>query len=170
MKKIIILLLLLAWTSNSFSQDVVNKGYRGYINIALGDAYNLNSAQKVSTNNMQLFSMISTTHGYCIKNWFVGAGVGYYHSFRDKENMYPFYAAGRYTFGKVKLNPYIECRAGIMYDPLWIEKVQKYGALSTGVRLYKGIQAGLSASIFSRPSCYFTANAAVVVSYEIGKY
>lgn len=62
----------------------------------------------------------------------------YYHSYRDKENMYPFYAAGRYTFRNVKIKPYIGFRAGIMYDPLWIEKVQKYGALSAGVSVYKG--------------------------------
>jgi len=52
--------------------------------------------------------------------------------------MYPFYAAGRYTFRNVKIKPYIGFRAGIMYDPLWIEKVQKYGALSAGVSVYKG--------------------------------
>ena len=104
-----------------------------------------------------------------MKNWFVGAGVGYYHSFRDKENMYPFYIAGRYTFEKVRIRPYIEARAGIIYDPLWIETVQKYGALSAGVSVYKGLQVGLRGSIFSRPSRLFTANAAVVLSYAFGK-
>ena len=83
--------------------------------------------------------------------------------------MYPFYLAGRYTFGNTKLKPYIGLRAGIMYDPYWLEKVQKYGALSAGINVYKGLQAGVRFSIFSRPSRYFTANAAVVISYEIGK-
>lgn len=146
-----------------------NSGYRGYFDFAGGDAYNLNTAQKISTNNMQWYSMLSTTHGYQLKNWFVGAGVGYYHSYRDKENMYPFYAAGRYTFRNVKIKPYIGFRAGIMYDPLWIEKVQKYGALSAGVSVYKRFQVGLRMSVFSRPSRYFTANAAVTLNYEIGK-
>lgn len=144
-------------------------GYRGYFDLAVGDAYNLNTAQTISTNNMQWYSMLSTTHGYQLKNWFVGAGVGYYHSYRDKENMYPFYAAGRYTFRNVKIKPYIGLRAGIMYDPLWVEKVQKYGALSAGLCIYKGFQAGIRMSVFSRPSRYFTANAAVVISYEFGK-
>ncbi len=145
------------------------KGYRGYVDLGLGDAYNFNTDQKISTNNMQWYSEISTTHGYVMNNWFVGAGIGYYHSYRDKENMYPFYAAGRYTFGQ-KLKPYIEARVGIVYDPYWIEKVQKYGALSVGVRVYKGLQVGLRASVFSRPSRYFTVNAAVILSYAIGKY
>lgn len=144
-------------------------GYRGYVDFAVGDAYNFNTDQKISTNNMQWYSMFSTTHGYVMKNWFVGAGVGYYHSYRDKENMYAFYAAGRYTFEKAKIKPYIEARAGIIYDPLWIEKVQKYGALSVGVSVYKGLQVGLIGSIFSRPSRFFTANTAVVIGYSFGK-
>ena len=170
MKKIILLLLGLSWISIVDAQeDGVNRGYRGYVDFAIGDAYNLNTAQTVSTNNMQWYSMFSTTHGYHWENWFVGAGLGYYHSYRDKVNMYPIYAAGRYSFGNVIIKPYIEARAGIMYDPNWIEKVQKYGALGGGVKVYKGLQAGLRLSIFSRPSRYFTANAAVVISYEIGK-
>ena len=145
------------------------KGYRGYVDIAGGDAYNLNTAQKISTNNMQLYMEISTTHGYVFKNWFVGAGVGYYHSFRDKENMYPIYLAGRYTFEGTKIKPYIDVRGGIVYDPYWISKVQAYGSLSAGLKVYKGLQAGLRLSVFSRPSRYFTANAAVVLSYTYGK-
>lgn len=145
------------------------KGYRGYLYFSLGDAYNLNRRQLISTNNMQLYSMISTAHGYVLKNWFLGAGIGYYHSFRDKENIFPLYAVGRYTFENVKIKPFIEARAGIMYDPLWIEKVQAYGALSVGVNVYKKVQVGLRGSLFSRPSRYFTANAAVVTSYTIGK-
>ena len=144
-------------------------GYRGYVEFAVGDAYNMNTAQTISTNNMQWYTMFSTTHGYQLKNWFVGAGVGYYHSYRDKENMYPLYATGRYSFENTKLRPYIGVRAGIMYDPLWIEKVQKYCALSAGLSIYKGIQAGIRMSVFSRPSRYFTTNAAVVLSYEFGK-
>lgn len=147
----------------------LNRGYRGYVDIALGDAYNLNTAQTISTNNMQWYSEITTTHGYVLNNWFVGAGVGYYHSYRDKENMYPFYATGRYTFEKAKIRPYIEARAGIVYDPYWIEKVQKYGALSVGVCVYKGLQVGLRGTIFSRPSRFFTANAAIVLSYAFGQ-
>ena len=143
------------------------KGYRGYVDLAVGDAYNLNTAQTISTNNMQCYGMMSTTHGISLKNWFVGMGVGYYHSYRDKENMYPFYLAGRYTFENTKLCPYLGARAGIMYDPNWVEKVQKYGALSVGLSVYKSFQVGLRLTVFSRPSRYFTANAAVVLSYEI---
>lgn len=170
MKRFFLLFFMLGCIIMANAQEnVSNNGYRGYVDVALGDAYNLNTAQTISTNNMQWYSEITTTHGYVMKNWFVGAGVGYYHSYRDKENIYPFYAAGRYTFENAKIKPYIEARAGIVYDPYWIEKVQKYGALSAGVRVYKGLQVGLRASVFSRPSRYFTANAAVVLSYAIGK-
>lgn len=146
-----------------------NNGYRGYVDFAFGDAYNFNTAQKISTNNMQLYSEISTTHGYHQGNWFVGGGVGYYHSFRDKENMYPVYAAGQYIFRNVKMNPYIETRVGIVYDPRWVHQVQAYGALGVGMSVYKRLQVGLRISAFSRPSRYYTANAAVVLSYAIGK-
>ena len=170
MKRVVLLLFYMVcfFVVNAQEQNSTN-GYRGYVDFAVGDAYNLNTAQTVSTNNMQWYTMLSTTHGYHWKNLFAGVGVGYYHSYRDKENMYPIYAAGRYTFENTKVRPYIGIRAGIMYDPYWIEKVQKYGALSTGLNVYKGLQAGLRFSIFSRPSRYFTANAAVVISYEIGK-
>lgn len=170
MRKIVLLFLCLVCTLLADAQEVVSSnGYRGYVDLAIGDAYNFNTDQKISTNNMQLYNMVSTTHGYVIKNWFVGGGIGYYHSFRDTENMYPVYAAGRYTFEKVKSNLYIEARAGIMYDPRWVETTQKYGALFCGIEVYKGLQVGIRGSIFSRPSRYFTANAAVVMSYAFGK-
>lgn len=145
------------------------RGYQGYVDFALGGTYNLNTAQLFSTNNMQLYSEITTTHGYMFNNWFVGGGVGYYHSFSDEENIYPIYATGRYTFEKFKIRLYLEARAGIAYDPYWIEKVQKYGAMSIGIRVYKRLQVGLRETVFCRPSRYFTANAAVVISYEFGK-
>jgi len=167
MKKYLVLLVCFMCVMYLGAQD--HKGYKGYVDFAIGDAYNLNTAQTISTNNMQWYSMISTTHGYQIKSWFVGAGMGYYHSYRDKENMYPFYLAGRYTFNKARLMPYVEARTGIVYDPYWISTIQAYGALSVGIKVYKGFQVGLGGSIFSRPSRYFTANAAVILSYSIGK-
>ena len=169
MKKIVILFFFFLLFASMYAQSGVYKGYRGYFDVAIGDAYNLNTAQTVSTNNMQWYAEITTTHGYVIKNWFVGAGVGYYHSFRDKENMYPIYLAGRYTFEGTKIKPYIDVRGGIVYDPYWISKIQAYGSLSAGLKVYKSFQVGLRGSIFSRPSRYFTANASVVLSYEIGK-
>ena len=60
-------------------------------------------------------------------------------------------------------------RGGIIYDPRWVSKVQAYGALITGVTVYKMLQVGLRLSLFSRPSRFFTANAAFVLSYELGK-
>lgn len=169
MKKFLLFFFFIGFTSLIVKADEPYKGYKGYVDVVLGDAYNLNTAQKISTNNMQLYGAITTTHGYQLKNWFVGGGVGYYHSFRDKENMYPVYAAGRYTFCKIKKRPYIETRAGIIYDPRWVQTVQAYGALGAGMNVYKKIQVGLRTSIFSRPSRYFTANAAVVLNYTIGK-
>ena len=151
----------------TYGFEPYNKGYRGYFEIALGDAYNFNTAQTISTNNMQLYSMVSTTHGYVLDNWFVGGGVGYYHSVRDRENMFPVYAAGRYTFDSVRLRPYIETRAGIIYDSKWVRPVQAYGALRTGVNFFKQLQIGFGFSLFSRPSRFFTANATIVLSYAI---
>lgn len=170
MKKVLFLFFVIVLCSfNSAQAGEPLKGYRGYFDFSLGDAYNLNRKQLISTNNMQLYSMISTSHGYVLKKWFVGAGVGYYHSFRDKENIYPIYAVGRYTFENVKIKPFIEARAGIVYDPRWIETVQAYGALSVGMNVYKKLQVGLRGSLFSRPSRFFTANAAIVTSYNLGK-
>lgn len=170
MKKVLLLFFELVWFSIAIAQEnEPNKGYRGYVDFSLGEAYNPNPEQRTSINNLQLFSIFSTTHGYVLNNWFIGAGVGYYHSFRDKENMYPMYLAGRYTFEGTKIKPYIDARAGIVYDPYWINKVQAYGAIGAGIKVYKGLQAGLRLSVFSRPSRYFTANAAVVLSYAFGK-
>ena len=170
MKRLVFLFFLLAGSLISNAQEGRSaNGYRGYVDLAVGDAYNFNTDQIISTDNMQWYSMISTTHGYVLKNWYVGAGVGYYHSYCDKENMYPIYATGRYSFENPRIKPYIEVRAGIMYDPYWIEKMQKYGALSAGVCVYKGLQVGLRGAVFSRPSRYLTANAAVVIGYTFGK-
>ena len=146
-----------------------DRGYRGYVDFAIGDAYNLNTAQTISTNNMQWYCEFTTTHGYVLKNWFIGGGLGYYHSFRDKENMYPIFAAGRYIFEKVKIKPFIEVRGGIVYDPRWVRQVQAYGALVAGVKVYKTLQIGLRGTFFSRPSRYFTGNAAIFLSYAFGR-
>ena len=170
MKRFLLLFVGLLWISLVFAQgNEPYKGYRGFVDFSLGDAYNLNTAQTISTNNMQWYSEITTTHGYVMNNWFVGGGVGCYYSFRDKENMYPIYTVERYTFENVKIKPYLEARVGIIYDSQWIHQVQAYGALSGGMNVHKRLQIGLRASIFSRPSRYFTANAAVVLSYAIGK-
>ena len=165
MKRIFVLFLVILWVATAKA----GIPYRGYMDFSLGDAYNFNTAQTVSTNNMQLYGMASTTHGIVLKNWFLGAGVGYYHSFRDQENMFPLYLAVRNTLDKVKVHPYIEARAGIVYDPLWERKLQVYGTLGAGVSLHKTIQLGVRLSAFSRPSRYFTANAAVAVSYSFGR-
>ena len=172
MRKVIIFILL--FSSLQFlplyaQKGDLYKGYRGYVDLAVGAAYNLNTAQTISTNNIQWYTEISTTHGYVVKNWFVGVGAGYYHSFRDKENIYPFYLAGRYTFEGTKIKPYIDVRGGMAYDPYWISKVQAYGALCAGFKVFKGLQVGLRATVFSRPSRYFTANASVVIGYAFGK-
>ena len=170
MKRLVFLFFLLVGYLMSNAQEGKSTNvYRGYVDLAVGDAYNFNTNQIISTYNMQWYSMISTTHGYVLKNWFVGVGVGYYHSYRDKENMYPIYATGRFTFENTIIKPYIEVSAGIMYDPYWIKKTQKYGALSAGVCVYKGLQVGLRGSVYSRPSRYFTPNAAVVIGYAFGK-
>ena len=47
----------------------------------------------------------------------------------------------------------------------WNSKGQAYGTVSLGMELYKNIQLGCRATIFSRPSRYFTANASVVIGY-----
>ena len=130
-----------------------------------GVAYNLNTAQTVSTNNMQFYSSVTTTHGILLTQCFVGLGVGYMHSYRDKENIYPLYSAFRYTWEKVQLKPCADVRLGIAYDPYWISKVQTYGAVSLCMELYKNIHLGCRATVFSRPSRYFTANASVVIGY-----
>ena len=171
MKKLFLIFLGIYLISvSALRADNPIKGYKSFVDVTIGDAYNLNTAQTVSTNNLQWYSMVSTTHGYRFYNWFVGAGIGYYHSYRDKENMFPAYLAGKYTYEKAPgVKPYIEAQVGIMYDRLWIEKVLKYGSLGAGINVYKGLQLGLRVSLFSRPSRFFTANAAIVLSNAFGK-
>lgn len=167
MKRIIIVFFLL--TEVSFlARAISDYGYKGYFDFSLGVAYNINSIRLFSSNNMQLYGEISTTHGLVIEDWYVGVGIGYYSSFYDKESMYPIFVEGRYTFKDVKMTPFLETRVGIIYDPRWIQTVQKYGALGAGMKIYKGLHAGIRASIFSRPSRFFTANAAFFMSYSFG--
>lgn len=164
--KIVCLCMALCLTVGLSAQNVSSLNYKGFVDMEGGIAYNLNTAQTVSTNNMQYFSTITTTHGIQMRQCFVGLGVGYMHSFRDKENIYPMYGAFRYVWETVRMKPFADVRLGLVYDPYWITKVQKYGAISIGVEVYKNLQAGCRASIFSRPSRYFTANASVVLGYS----
>ena len=166
MGRIVCLCVVLCLTIGLFAQNMSSLKYQGFVDVEGGIAYNLNTAQTVSTNNMQFFTTVSTTHGIQIKQCFVGLGVGYMHSYRDKENMYPAYGAFRYTYDKVRLKPFADVRLGIVYDPYWISKVQTYGAISIGAEVYKKLQIGCRASVFTRPSRYFTANASVVLVYK----
>lgn len=165
MRRIISSIFFLCLTNVFWAQDVNSLEYKGFVDLETGIAYNLNTAQTVSTNNMQFFTTVTTTHGVQMKQYFVGIGVGYMHSYRDKENIYPVYGAFRYTYDKVRLKPFADVRFGIVYDPDWISKVQTYGAISIGSEVYKKLQVGCRASVFSRPSRYFTANASVVFGY-----
>lgn len=164
-RKIVCLCTALCLTVMLSAQDEVLLKYRGFMDLEGGIAYNLNTAQTVSTNNMQFFTTVTTTHGIQMKQYFVGLGVGYMHSYRDKENIYPMYGAFRYTYDKVRLKPFADVRLGIVYDPYWISRVQTYGALSIGVEVCKKFHIGCRASIFSRPSRYFTTNASFVLGY-----
>lgn len=165
MKRIVSLWLTLCLVVVLYAQNNLSMKYRGFVDVETGIAYNLNTAQTISTNNMQLFTSITTTHGVHWKQCFVGVGVGYYHSYRDKENIYPVFGTFRYTWEKIKIKPFADVRLGIAYDPYWISKVQTYGAMSVGVEVYKKLQVGCRATVFSRPSRYFTANAAIVLGY-----
>ena len=166
MKRIISLCLFLCVAIAIKAQDINDMKYKGFADLEIGIAYNFNTAQLVSTNNMQLFSTITTTHGIQLKQCFVGVGVGYIHSCRDKENIFPMFCAFCYDWKDMKRKPFTDVRLGIVYDSYWISKVQGYGAISLGVELYKSIQMGCRAAIFSRPSRYFTANASVVLRYS----
>lgn len=165
MRRIICLYLFLCVASAMRAQDASGMKYKGFVDLESGITYNLNTAQTVSTNNMQFFTTLTTTHGIQLKKCFVGLGVGYMHSYRDEENIYPMFGVFRYDWKNVKWKPFADVRLGIVYDPYWISKVQTYGAISIGVDVYKKLQVGCRASIFSRPSRYFTANASVVLGY-----
>ena len=165
MKRIVCLCMAICLAVVLHPQNYVPLKYKGIVDMVGGIAYNLNTAQTVSTNNMQFFSSVTTSHGFQLKQCYLGLGVGYYHSYRDKENIYPVYGVFRYTWEYIQLKLFADVRLGIAYDPYWISKVQAYGAVSLGVELYKNIQLGCRATVFSRPSRYFTLNASVVLGY-----
>ena len=165
MRKIVCLSITLCLAIGLFAQNESSLKYVGLVDLEGGIAYNLNTAQTVSTNNMQFFTTVTTTHGIQMKQCFVGLGVGYMHSYRDKENIYPIYGAFRYSWEKSRVKPFADVRLGVVYDSYWINKVQKYGAISIGVEVYKKLQVSCRASIFSRPSRYFTVNSSVVLGY-----
>ena len=139
--------------------------YKGMLELECGAAYNFNTAQLVSTNNMQLFTTIATIHGLYLKPYFVGLGGGFYHSFRDNENIYPVFTEFRYDWGDMRFKPYIDLRLGVVYDPYWISTVQGYGGFGIGVQVYENLHFGCRGAVFSRPSRYFTANASIVIGY-----
>lgn len=60
-------------------------------------------------------------------------------------------------------------KVGLIYDPYWIEKVQKYGAITGSLEVYNNLRLDLEGSVFSRPARHFTTNALFVVSYSFGK-
>lgn len=168
MKKLLSVFIAIIWLSLMIAVgEEPYKGYRGYIDFELGDEYNFNTSQLINFNNMQLYSVLSSSHGFQLKNWYVGGGVGYYHSFRDKENMFPLFVACEYSFGKDRMNPIIDTRVGIIYDRYWIQRVQAYGSVGVNYYMRKGFQMGIRLTLFSRPSRFFTANAAFVLRYVI---
>lgn len=164
----VLVALLTVWSASA--QSVENEGktvrYKGFVELGVGAAYNLNTAQTVSSVNMQTLWELQTSHGVFYKGWFGGLGIGYHHSQRDKENMYLAYGDVRYSFVKCKLQPTLGLKGGIILDPYWIDKMQWYGTLSASLRVYDRIHVGMEGAVYSRPSRHFTANAVFVVSFE----
>lgn len=163
--RIVCLCIVFGLALVSQAQNEKHFKYRGEVDVESGVAYNLNTAQTVSTNNIQIYSSVTTAHGVQFKQFFIGLGAGYYHSYRDKENIYPVFGAFRYNWDNVKLRPFVGLRLGIAYDPYWISKIQKYGAVSFVIKLNEKFLLGYRCTVFSRPSRYFTANAALVLTY-----
>ena len=173
MRRLIICLItaLSVFALNAQNADIGDRacGYRGIVELGVGAAYNVNTAQVISTLNMQPLWAIFTSHGVKYKGLFGGVGFGYNLSQRDKENMYLAFSDVRYSFEKCKLAPSIGVKGGIIYDAHWIEKVKPYGAIGVNVDVYNGLSVGVEGSIFSRPARHFTANVFFVVSYSFGK-
>lgn len=171
--RIIALLVCMFVVLSTHAQSVEDNdrtvGYRGIVELGCGSANNLNTAQTISSLNMQTLWSITTSQGVKYKGLFGGVGFGYNHSQRDKENMYLSYADVRYAFENFKIAPSIGFKAGVIYDPYWIESIQKYLALTGSVEVYDQLRFGLEGSVFSRPSRHFTANGLFVVSYCFGK-
>lgn len=63
MRRIVCLCLFLCLMSVMWAQDVSRLRYKGFVDLETGIAYNLNTAQTISTNNMQFFTTLTTTHG-----------------------------------------------------------------------------------------------------------
>ena len=170
MKLWMTILVALLTVCSASAQGVENEGkavrYKGFVELGVGAAYNLNTAQTMSVVNMQALYTVATSHGVTYKDWFGGLGVGYHHSQRDKEDMYLTYGDVRYCFEKHNLQPTIGLKGGGIFDPYWIEKVQVYGALSASLCVCNRIRVGIEGSLFGRPSRHFTANGVVVVSYD----
>lgn len=164
----VLVALLTVWSASAQSVDNEGKSvrYKGFVELGVGAAYNLNTAQTVSSVNMQTLWELQTSHGVFYKGWFGGLGMGYHHSQRDSEDMYLAYGDVRYCFEKCRLLPAIGLKGGIIWDPYWIEKVQTYGAFSASLRVYDRLRVGVEGSVFTRPSRHFTANAVFVVSFE----
>ena len=172
MRYLLVLLLAVLFVIPAWAQVGENRSsvrYRGFVEAGVGAAYNLNTAQTVSSLNIQPLWMISTSHGVKYKGLFGGIGVGYNFTQRDKENMYLVFGDVRYSFEKCKLAPSVGAKVGLIYDPYWIEKVQKYGAITGSLEVYNNLRLDLEGSVFSRPARHFTTNALFVVSYSFGK-
>ena len=163
----ILLALLFVVSASAQSVEVEGKAvrYKGFVELGVGAAYNLNTAQTVSVVNMQTLWTVQSSHGVAYKGWFGGLGMGYHHSQRDKEDMNLNCGDVRYCFEKCKVQPAIGLKGGFIWDPFWIEKVQLYGALSASLRVYDRIRVGMEGAVFSRPSRHFTANGVFVISF-----
>ena len=174
MRKLIVCLIAVLSLCLLRAQNLEGEGrtvcYKGIVELGIGATYNFNSAQTLSTLNLQPLWTVTTSHGVNYKGLFGGIGIGYNFSQRDKENMYLVFGDVRYVFVKFKLKPSVGAKAGIIYDPYWIEKVQKCGAVTASIEVYEGLRVGLEGSIFSRPARHFTANGMFVISYSYGKY
>jgi len=81
-------------------------------------------------------------------NIFAGLGGGLRHCQNDQKTRFPIagsfpaYAMGRYTFSKVRFQPYLEGRAGIVVYPKWNSFVKFYSSIGGGIHISSRITAG----------------------------
>ncbi|MDE7375515.1 MAG: hypothetical protein K2N16_01555 [Muribaculaceae bacterium] len=125
MKKIQILIAVMAILPFTASALQPQRGYRGFVDWSNSAKFDMGflSIENEPGDDTEIFTGISTTHGYQFNNWlYVGGGVGFEYNLDWKayENEYdenarfiiPVFAEGRLDAKWGRFTPYFSARLG----------------------------------------------------------
>ena len=121
MKKLMVLVILIVFSTALFSQDQ-NTGYKGTVNIGYGLGTGENGRDRFK---------IDIVNGYQLNQYFsIGGGIAYRYYLENQGSIFPLYLNFEAVLPKDEVSPYFTTSLGYSFDPTLYFDLGEYAETS----------------------------------------